>query len=183
MHTLPGLIASGINGVHHRILGLTRSLSSPASQSLAKLPNVELLEKDWTTIDAAWLRAQDVARVYIAPHNLPHQFVDESALHIALLRAGVQYVGPTNPVYYGRSHRGIETLLSQPEFKATGWLDDHVTAGVFPASLIPPFMAGFETLYDRRCSTLEKTPTSKEVQALAPPRRTIADALNAVLEA
>lgn len=39
----------------YRVLGLTRSVGSPKSQNLAKLPHVELQEKGWTTIDAAWL--------------------------------------------------------------------------------------------------------------------------------
>jgi hypothetical protein len=59
---------------------------------------------------------------------LLHQFVEESALDIALLQAGVkykvrvstygEYVGPTKPVFYGRSPWAIETLLSQPEFES-----------------------------------------------------------------
>ncbi|TGO64345.1 hypothetical protein BOTNAR_0089g00340 [Botryotinia narcissicola] len=36
----------------YRVLGLTRSLDSPASKTLAKLPHVEMQEKDWTSIDA-----------------------------------------------------------------------------------------------------------------------------------
>lgn len=45
-----------------------------------------------------------------------------------MLQAGVRYVvklsttvaflGPTNPIFYGRSHWAIETMLSQPEFKS-----------------------------------------------------------------
>lgn len=126
---LPKLLE--LSNSSYRIVGLTRSFDSPVSQKLAKLPHVEMQEKDWTTIDAAWLRSQEVVKVYIAPHNLPHQFVDESALHIALLHAGVKYVvrvstnveyiGPTNPVYYGRAHWAIENLLSQPEFKSLQW--------------------------------------------------------------
>ena len=38
-----------------------------------KLPHVEFAEIDWTTIDAAWLREQEVQRVYIAPHKQPNQ--------------------------------------------------------------------------------------------------------------
>jgi uncharacterized protein YbjT (DUF2867 family) len=129
VRNLPKLLES--SDPSYRIVGLTRSLDNPVSQKLAKLPHVEMQEKDWTTINAAWLQSQEVVRVYIAPHNLPHQFVEESALHIALLHAGVKYVvrvstnaeyiGPTNPVYYGRSHWAIETLLSQPEFKSLQW--------------------------------------------------------------
>lgn len=126
---LPKLLES--SNTSYRILGLTRSFDNPASQKLAKLPRVEMQEKDWTTIDAAWLQSQKVTRVYIAPHNLPHQFAEESALHVALLHAGVKYVvkvstnveyiSPTSPIFYGRSHWAIENLLSQPEFKALQW--------------------------------------------------------------
>ncbi|GKT49559.1 uncharacterized protein ColSpa_09740 [Colletotrichum spaethianum] len=293
---LPALLESSKNGTY-RVLGLTRSLSSPASQKLARLPQVELLEKDWTNIDAAWLRDQEVTRVYIASHNLPQQFVEESALHIALLHAGVKYVvrvstnieyiGPANPVYYGRTHWAIENLLSQPEFKdlqwtslqpnfftasylasaaewikeyrktgkqetlsitsaaeaavamidpedvgsvgahllaiedptphnqakyvlsgpedvtgkrivevveqvagigvesvafkVTDWLNELVATGVYPKKVLPSIMAGFEPLWEGRCS-LAKTPTSKAILELAPPKRMIVDALKAMLE-
>lgn len=126
---LPKLLE--FSNVSYRILGITRSIDSPACQKLAKLPHVEMQEKDWTTIDAAWLRSQEVTRVYIAPHNLPHQFVEESALHVTMLDAGVkyvvrvstnvEYVRSTSPVFYGRSHWAIENLLSQPEFKNLQW--------------------------------------------------------------
>ncbi|THV44346.1 hypothetical protein BGAL_0666g00030 [Botrytis galanthina] len=115
----------------YRVLGLTRSLDSPASKMLAKLPHVEMQERDWTTIDAVWLRSQDVSRVYIARHNLPQQFAEESALYVTLLQAGVEYVvrvstnveyiSPINPMYYGRSHWAIENLLGQTEFKSMQW--------------------------------------------------------------
>jgi uncharacterized protein YbjT (DUF2867 family) len=129
VHHLPKLLE--LSNSNYRIVGLTRSLDSAVSQKLAKLPHVEMQEKNWTTIDAAWLRNQEVVKVYIAPHNLPHQFMDESALYVALLHAGVkyvvrvstnvEYVGPTNPVYYGRAHWAIENLLSQPEFESLQW--------------------------------------------------------------
>jgi uncharacterized protein YbjT (DUF2867 family) len=292
---LPKLLES--SNTSYRILGLTRSLKNPASQKLAALPRVEIQEKDWTTIDAAWLRSQEVARVYIAPHNLPHQFVEESALHIALLQAGVKYVvrvstnveyiGPTNPVFYGRSHWAIENLLSQPEFtslqwtslqpnfftasylasavewikvyrqtgnqeefsmipaadaavamidpedvgnvgahllsledptahnhikyvlsgpkdvtgkqivdlveqcvgakvqdaafKVTSWLSELVEAGWYPEMALPSILAGCEPLWQGKCS-LARTPTSKEVMELAPPKRTVGEALKAMLE-
>lgn len=48
VRTLPKLV--GIDD--YRILGLTRSLSNAAAQELAKLPHVEMEEKDWTEIDA-----------------------------------------------------------------------------------------------------------------------------------
>jgi uncharacterized protein YbjT (DUF2867 family) len=280
---------------NYQILGLTRSLDNPASQKLAKLPIVEMQEKDWTTIDAGWLKDQAVTRVYIAPHNLPHQFVDESALYVALLHAGikyvvkvstnVEYIGPTNPVFYGRAHWAIENLLSQPEFKnlqwtslqpnfftisylasvadwikqyqktgnqetlaiipaadapvamidpedvgkigayllalddptphnharyilsgpedvtgkqivetveqytgvkvqdveykATSWFNDLV--GIYPKKYLPSILVGCEPLWQGKCS-LSGTPTSKEVMELAPPKRTIVDALKAMME-
>jgi uncharacterized protein YbjT (DUF2867 family) len=115
----------------YRIVGLTRSLESPVSQELALLSNVEMVEKDWTSIGATWLKNQDVVRAYVAPHNLISQFVDESALYSAMLQAGVRYVvklsttvaflGPTNPIFYGRSHWAIEIMLNQPEFKSIQW--------------------------------------------------------------
>jgi uncharacterized protein YbjT (DUF2867 family) len=254
-------------------------------------------EKDWTTIDVAWLRSQEVVRVYIAPHNLPPQFVEESALYVALLHAGVKYVvkvstnveyiSPTSPIFYGRSHWAIENLLSQPEFKAlqwtslqpnfftasylastvdwikayrktgkqtplvmipaadaavamidpedvgnvgayllaledttphnhakyvlsgpedvtgqsiarlveqhagvrvektefevTSWLGDLVKAGVYQEKFLPSILAGCDALWQGKCS-LAGTPTSKEIMELAPPKRTVADALNAMLE-
>jgi uncharacterized protein YbjT (DUF2867 family) len=294
VRNLPKLLESSHS--NYRIVGLTRSLNNPISQKLAKLPHVEMQEKDWTTIDAAWLQSQEVVRVYIAPHNLPHQFVDESALYVALLHAGVKYVvkvstnvkyvSPTNPVYYGRTHWAIETLLSQPEFKNlqwtslqpnfftatylastadwiksyqktgkqetlamnpaadvavamidpedvgnvgacllaledptphnharyvlsgpedvtgksivelaeqyagvkvekvkyndTEWIRDLAKAG-YPEKILGSILAGCEPLWQGKCS-LAGTPTSKEVMQLAPPKRTVADALIAMLE-
>lgn len=129
VHTLPKLLESSKTG--YRILALTRSLDNPASQKLTKLSNVEIQEKDWTTIDADWLKSQEVVKVFIASHNETNQFVEESALYIALLNAGVKYVvrvstfvgsvGPTSGVFYGRTHWAIENLLSQPEFKSLQW--------------------------------------------------------------
>ncbi|CAO3669850.1 unnamed protein product [Umbelopsis vinacea] len=295
VRTLPSLLES--KNSNYRILGLTRSLNSPASQKLAKLPLVEMQEKDWTTIDAGWLKEQAVVKVYIAPHSLPHQFVEESALYIALLHAGIKYVvkvstsvafiGPTNPVFYGRAHWAIENLLSQPEFrslqwtslqpnlftvtllastanwikqyqetgkqetlaivlaadtpvavidpedvgkigayllalddptphnqaryivsgpedvtgkqiveiveqyagvkvqdveyKATSWLNDLVTAGIYPEKYLSSFLAGLEFLWQGKGS-LSGSPTNKEVIKLAPPKRTIVDALKAMVE-
>ena len=116
---------------NYRILGLTRSFNNTVSQDLVKLHHVEMQEKDWTTIDSNWLKEQGVVRVFIASHNMPHQFMDESTLHIALLDAGVEYVvristvaesvSPISPLYYARTHWAIENLLSQPEFAKLQW--------------------------------------------------------------
>ncbi|KAF7940027.1 uncharacterized protein EAE98_000154 [Botrytis deweyae] len=78
-----------------------------------------------------------MSRVYIALHNLPQQFAEESALYVALLQAGVEYVvrvstnveyiSPISPVYYGCSHWAIENLLGQPEFK--NWIKSYRKTG------------------------------------------------------
>ncbi|KAF9546855.1 hypothetical protein EC957_009307 [Mortierella hygrophila] len=126
---LPALLTSA--GLDYQILALTRSLTSPASQSLSLLPRVTIVEKDWTAITAPWLLANSVQRIYIAPHNLPTQFFDESALLVAALAAGVKYIvklstnlcfiDPTSPVYYGRTHWAVEELLSTPEYGDVMW--------------------------------------------------------------
>ncbi|OTA69255.1 hypothetical protein K449DRAFT_89278 [Hypoxylon sp. EC38] len=51
-HVINGL-SKLLEGSQYRILGLTRSLDSPISKKLSALPRVEMLEKDWTQIDAA----------------------------------------------------------------------------------------------------------------------------------
>lgn len=114
-----------------RVLGVTRSTRSEISKQLSQLPNFTLLEKDWTEIDADWLRQHNVTRAFIAPHNQSNQFPEESGFHRALLLAGVKYVvristtsanvGPTSPVFYGRQHWAIETLLNDPSFEGLQW--------------------------------------------------------------
>lgn len=115
----------------HRILALTRSAKSPAAQQLAGLPGVEVLEKKWVEITAEWLREQQVVRAFIAAYNQAGAFADESAFHLAALRAGVQYVvristtspnvRPDCPVFYARQHWAVEALLGSPEFAALQW--------------------------------------------------------------
>lgn len=127
VRTLSGLVS----GQGFRIIGLTRSAEGAAARELSKIPGVEMQEKDWTEIDVAWLQERNVQKAYIAPHNGPSQFADESGLHLALLGAGVKYVvrvstnnhyiSPTNEVYYGRAHWAVENLLSQPEFANLHW--------------------------------------------------------------
>lgn len=115
----------------HRILALTRSAKGPAAQQLAKLPGVEVIEKSWVEITADWLREHQVDRAFIASHNEPNQFAEESTFHLAALRAGVKYVvristtaanvTPDCEAYYPRNHWAVEALLSSPEFKALQW--------------------------------------------------------------
>ncbi|KAJ5652829.1 hypothetical protein N7507_010255 [Penicillium longicatenatum] len=129
--TLPKLLQTSNGLSQHRIIALTRSSESPEAQQLAKLPGVELVEQNWTEITSDWLREHEVVRVFIASHNEPTQFADESTFHIAALNAGVKYVvristtaanvRPDCKAYYARTHWAIEALLSSPEFAAMQW--------------------------------------------------------------
>ncbi|KAH8203858.1 hypothetical protein TruAng_001922 [Truncatella angustata] len=115
----------------YRILALTRSSESPAAKQLATLPHVQVLEKNWVDITAEWLREHEVVRTFIASHNLPTQFVEESGFQVAALKAGVEYVvristattnvRPDCEAYYPRAHWAIEAMLSSPEFKNLQW--------------------------------------------------------------
>ncbi|KXH49651.1 hypothetical protein CNYM01_01505 [Colletotrichum nymphaeae SA-01] len=114
-----------------RILALTRSIDSSAAQHLASLPSVTMIEKNWVDINASWLREENVIKAFIASHNGPSQFAEESTFHQAALMAGVQYVvristtaanvRPDFEAYYPRTHWAIETILSSPEFKELKW--------------------------------------------------------------
>ena len=129
--TLPTLLKSSSTLSGHRIIALTRSSSSPVAQELAKLPGVEVIEQNWVEVTADWLREHQVARAFIAPHNEPNQFAEESTFHVNALNAGVNYVvristtaanvRPDCPVYYPRQHWAIETLLGSPEFNNLQW--------------------------------------------------------------
>ncbi|KAL7956505.1 NAD(P)-binding protein [Trichoderma compactum] len=127
---LPPLLKS--SSTKYRIVAITRSLNNSVSKKLAaEMDGVEWIEKDWPDIDVEWLKSQEVVRVFIAPHTLPHHFADESSLCLALLQAGVKYVvristfveiiSPTSLTPYGPSHWAIENLLSQPEFVDLQW--------------------------------------------------------------
>lgn len=115
----------------HKVLALTRDASAPVAQRLAALPSVRVVEINWVDITADWLRQNNVVRAFIASHNQPNQFAEESAFHVAALNAGVEYVvristmaanvRPDCPAYYPRTHWAIEALLGAPEFEALKW--------------------------------------------------------------
>lgn len=96
------------------------------ARELAKLPGIEVIEQNWVEITADWLRDHQVARAFIASHNEPNQFAEESTFHTNALNAGVKYVvristtaanvRPDCPAYYPRQHWAIEALLGSPEF-------------------------------------------------------------------
>ncbi|KAJ5833420.1 hypothetical protein N7474_001731 [Penicillium riverlandense] len=129
--TLPKLLQSNNVLPEHRIIALTRSSESPVAQNLAKLPGVEVIEQNWVEINSDWLREHQVTRVFIASHNEPNQFAEESTFHVAALNAGVKYVvristtaanvRPDCNAYYPRQHWAIEALLDSPEFANLQW--------------------------------------------------------------
>ncbi|KAJ6038224.1 uncharacterized protein N7446_005037 [Penicillium canescens] len=129
--TLPTLLQSSSTLSGYRVIALTRSSDSPVARYLAKLPGIEVVEQNWVEITADWLREHQVTRVFIAPHNEPNQFAEESTFHINALSAGVKYVvristtaanvRPDCPAYYPRQHWAIEALLGSPEFDNLQW--------------------------------------------------------------
>jgi uncharacterized protein YbjT (DUF2867 family) len=141
---LPGLLKSSKTLSDHRVIALTRSLTSPVAQDLAKVPGVEVIEQNWVEITSDWLREHQVERAFIASHNEPTQFAEESTFLTAALRGGVKYVVristtaanvvPDSKAYYPRSHWAIESLLSQPEFAALQWTS--LQANVFSSFVL-----------------------------------------------
>jgi uncharacterized protein YbjT (DUF2867 family) len=131
VENLPKLLQSSNTLSGYRIIALTRSLKSPVAQKLAKLPGVEVIEQNWVEITPEWLREHQVTRAFVASHNEPNQFAEESTFYIAALNAGVKYVvristtaanvRPDCLAYYPRTHWAIEALLSSPEFSNLQW--------------------------------------------------------------
>jgi uncharacterized protein YbjT (DUF2867 family) len=144
--TLPTLLQSSSTLSGHRIIALTRSSDSLVAQELAKLPGVEVIEQNWVEITADWLREHQVARAFIAPHNEPNQFAEESTFHVNALNAGVKYVvristtaanvRPDCPAYYARQHWAIEALLGSPEFNNLQWTS--LQPNVFTPLILSP---------------------------------------------
>ena len=111
-----------------RVLVLTRNAKGEVAQKLAKIDQVEVIEKDWKMVDTAWLQEHEVEKIFIASAVTPTQFTDESLFLTCALEAGVKYVvristttsniAPNTKVFYPRAHWAIETMLSTPEFDA-----------------------------------------------------------------
>ena len=131
VETLSKLLRTSNALPNHKVLALTRSKSGAVAQQLAQLHGVEVAELNWVDITADWLRQHDIVRAFIASHNQPNQFAEESTFHLAALRAGVKYVVRISttaanvrldcPAYYPRTHWAIEALLSAPEFEGLQW--------------------------------------------------------------
>ncbi|RHZ60116.1 NmrA-like family protein [Aspergillus thermomutatus] len=108
--TLPKLLKSKSSNAlsEHRVIALTRSSASPTGSV-----------------------NNQVVRAFIASHNEPTQFAEESTFYVAALNAGVKYVvristtaaniRPDCKAYYPRTHWAIEALLSSPEFTPLQW--------------------------------------------------------------
>lgn len=124
--TLPRLLQTSNNLSNHRVIGLTRSLDSPVARQIAKIPGVNMVEQNWTEITTDWLREHEVVRAFLAAHNEPNQFAEESTFYLAALKSGVKYVvrisitaanvRPDCGTFYPRAHWAIEALLSSAEF-------------------------------------------------------------------
>jgi len=131
VRSLSKLLDSSKTFSGYRLLAQTRSAAGAAAQKLAKLPHVQVVEYAWPDITKDWLRDQEVVRAFIASHNQPSQFAEESSFLVACLKARVKYVVristtaanvfPSNEAYYPRSHWAIEALLGSPEFDALHW--------------------------------------------------------------
>ncbi|KAL4757681.1 NmrA-like family protein [Aspergillus foveolatus] len=152
--TLPKLLQSSSTLLETRIIALTRSSNSSVAQELAKLPGVEVIEQNWVDITADWLREYHVVRAFIASHNEPNQFAEESTFHLNALHAGVKYVvristaaanvRPDCPAYYARQHWAIEALLSSPEVNNLQWTS--LQPNVFSPYIMSPaaeFIKGY----------------------------------------
>ncbi|KFY96738.1 hypothetical protein V498_02510 [Pseudogymnoascus sp. VKM F-4517 (FW-2822)] len=130
----------------YHIIAQTRSSNSPTAQALARLPHVSIEEKNWVDISADWLKERNVVKAFIASHNEPSHFADESTFHVAALQAGVKYVvristtaanvHPDFPAYYPRQHWAIEAMLSSPEFEKLQWTS--LQPNVFTTMVLGP---------------------------------------------
>ncbi|KAI1297529.1 hypothetical protein F5Y03DRAFT_369576 [Xylaria venustula] len=131
VETLSGLLEKDSALKGHRIIALTRSANGAVAQKFAKLPGVEVIEKNWTEVTAEWLREHEVVKAFIASVPRVSQFIDESTFLVAALQAAVKYVvristfapnvRPDAYPFYARAHWAIEALLSSPEFERLQW--------------------------------------------------------------
>jgi uncharacterized protein YbjT (DUF2867 family) len=154
VQTLASLLGASKLFSKHRIIGLTRNTKGAAAQELARIPHVEMMQKNWTMINADWLREHQVQRLFIACPVSATQFTDESLFLNYALEAGVEYVvristttsnvGPATAVFYGRNHWAVEVMLSQPEFSAMKWTS--LQPNVF-TSFFTPIVQGWLKKY------------------------------------
>ncbi|KAI8943366.1 hypothetical protein NX059_001381 [Plenodomus lindquistii] len=131
VQTISDEIKSSSDFSSYRVIALTRSKTGASAKALAALPNIEVVEYQWTEITPEWLKENNVERVFIASHNGPTHFADEGQFQVSCLNAGVKYVvristthcnvKPDFYTYYPRTHWALEQMLDQPEFSAMQW--------------------------------------------------------------
>lgn len=130
--TLVDLIPKSSRFASHAIIALTRDASGASAKAISdKHSAVQVVEKDWLTIDAAWLKERGVERLFVAPQSGPTHFTDESLFLNEALRANVEYVvristttcnvKPDAPAFYTRNHWAVEAMLETPAFDAMHW--------------------------------------------------------------
>ena len=78
-----------------------------------------------------------------------------------------------------RQYAGFK--VRKAEFEVTSWLGDSVKVGVYSEKALLSILAGSEPLWQGNCSP-GGTPTRTEVMELAPPKRTVVDALKVMSE-
>ena len=169
--TLSSLIgnSSPSNPLHnHQILALTRSSKSSAAQQLAALPSVKVLQKVWVDIDPSFLQERSIVRAFIASHNEPTQFAEESKFHLALLHAGVDFVvristtaanvRPDYKAYYPRQHWAVEALLSSPEFAQGGSASKGLKWTSLQPNVFTQFVLGPAVAFVKEFRKTEKLP-------------------------
>ncbi|KAJ1024725.1 hypothetical protein NDA16_002765 [Ustilago loliicola] len=146
VETLSKLFKSQSDFADYRILATTRSSKGSAAKALSRLDQVEVIEKSWSNITPQWLSEHEVKRAFIASHNEPAHFAEESGFYLAALHAGLNYVvristtaanvRPDCKAYYPRSHWAIEAMLSSPEFDGLQWTS--LQPNVFSQSILAP---------------------------------------------
>ena len=140
---------------NHDIIALTRDTKGSSAQAMAaKHESLRLIEKDWTMIDAAWLKEHEVERLFVASHNGVSHFTDESLFLNAALQAQVKYVvristtnsniGPDTRVFYARNHWAVETMLETPQFESMHWSSLQPNGFI---SLVTPALTGWLETY------------------------------------
>lgn len=131
VETLSQLVGTSKAFTGYKILALTRDKNGATAKRFAKLPHVQVVEKNYMDVTADWLREQEVKRSFLAPQAGPSHFAEESEFNVALLNAGVEYhvriatapmnLRSNNPAYYTRTHWALEQQLSAPEFELLQW--------------------------------------------------------------
>ncbi|CZT42310.1 probable NmrA-like family protein [Rhynchosporium secalis] len=129
--TLTELIKTSKHLANTHLIAQSRSASSSSAKKLASIPNVSILEKPWVDITSDWYRENEVTKVFIASHNEPPAFAEESHFHVTALNGRVKHVvristtaanvHPNSKAYYPRTHWAIEKMLESEEFKDMMW--------------------------------------------------------------